>query len=504
MTGSEKTKRAGIPTNAVATSEWLDSRKFWGSGRGIVICAGGTQMFTNAWVLVWLLRRVLGCTLSMEIWHLGPSEMSSGMRGILEDNGATVVDASAVLRRYPAQISDGWQLKPYALIMSGFREVLMLDADNVPVVDPTFLFEQPEFARTGAIFWPDALDLSEANPIWQELELPAMQRTSFETGQILIDKSRHREALKTVLHLNEQAERYYSLVYGDKDTFLAAWLLAGSQHLLVPHRPITDRYVTYQRDLDGDIVFQHRTNAKWRYVGAQARSEGFVHEAACEEALRELRRTWNGRIFEPPTRSPAAIRMEQLIEGRLFIAARPGEEDRWVELLAYNQIGRGRDFDYQNWYVVEPEPGCYVLRIMNLHRVRYELHRKDDDHWVEPGDAGTSLTAAGVADGGGCGQDHVFSFVRDLSRAVLAGEGWTPETAEELRVALAALCKLDPQLANDVSDYASGAQDLDDTVRDGLLGLAAELKRLVGEFPRRHRLQSNTEMLSDRRFYVRP
>ena len=131
MTGSEKTKRAGIPTNAVATSEWLDSRKFWGSGRGIVICAGGTQMFTNAWVLVWLLRRVLGCTLSMEIWHLGPSEMSSSMRGILEDNGATVVDASAVLRRYPAQISDGWQLKPYALIMSGFREVLMLDADNV-------------------------------------------------------------------------------------------------------------------------------------------------------------------------------------------------------------------------------------------------------------------------------------------------------------------------------------------------------------------------------------
>jgi ADP-heptose:LPS heptosyltransferase len=39
-------------------------------GQGIVICAGGIRLFTNAWVCVQLLRR-LGCRLPIELWHLG-------------------------------------------------------------------------------------------------------------------------------------------------------------------------------------------------------------------------------------------------------------------------------------------------------------------------------------------------------------------------------------------------------------------------------------------------
>jgi len=378
---------------------WLDD-KFPGSGRGIVICAGGVQMFTNAWVLVWQLRKVLGCQLPIEVWHLGDAEMSTGMRSMLEELGAHVVDAYAVLARFPARIVDGWQLKPYALIMSGFREVLMLDADNVPVVDPSFLFDSPEFAATGAIFWPDVLDVAKDNPIWRELDLPAAQRTSFETGQILVDKSRHEDALKAVLRLNEDAERYYRLVYGDKDTFLVAWLLAGAPHQLAPYRPIADRHVLYQRDFGGTIIFQHRTNGKWKYSGEQARSDGFVYGESCAEALAELRRIWNGRIYEPPSRSPAAVRLEQAMEGRTFVAARPGEQDRQIELLAHCQIGKGRDFRHETWHVVELEPGCFALRIVGRHHTTLELLRRDDDNWIEDGvsDEAMSLTAAGGTD----------------------------------------------------------------------------------------------------------
>lgn len=32
-------------------------------GRGIVICAGGARLFTCAWVLIGILRRVVGCKL---------------------------------------------------------------------------------------------------------------------------------------------------------------------------------------------------------------------------------------------------------------------------------------------------------------------------------------------------------------------------------------------------------------------------------------------------------
>jgi hypothetical protein len=261
------TDNQDIIANAAPKREWLDRQEFPGAGRGIVICAGGVRMFTNAWVLVWQLRKVLGCQLPVEVWHLGPAEMSSGMRGMLENLGAKVVDAHEVLLRYPARIADGWQLKPYALIMSGFREVLMLDADNVPVVDPAFLFDRPEFVSTGAVFWPDVLDISQANPVWEEVGLPAMQRTSFETGQMLIDKGRHGDALATVLRLNEDAERYYRLIYGDKDTFLVAWLLARAPYLLAPHRPLTDRHVFYQRDFDGTSSSSIERTANGSMVG---------------------------------------------------------------------------------------------------------------------------------------------------------------------------------------------------------------------------------------------
>ncbi len=475
------------------------------SGRGIVICAGGVQMFTNAWVLVWVLRKVVGCRLPIEIWHLGSSEMSSGMRDMLEGLDAKVVDAFAVLSRFPARITDGWQLKPYALIMSPFREVLMLDADNVPAIDPTFLFERPEFAETGAVFWPDVLDIPEGNPIWKECGLPAERRRSLETGQILIDKQRHGRALKAVLYMNEEAERYYKLVYGDKDTFLVAWLATGSAFSLVPHRPFADRYVYYQRDFDGNAVFQHRTNGKWRYGDQQDRSEGFVHEANCLEALAELRRRWNGRIFEPPTRSLAAQRMERLMEGALFVVSRPGENDRELELLAGWQVGKGRDFDRESWCVAEPEPGRFVLRIFDRHRVRYELEQKGDDGWVGTtgADQAIRLTPADLADGKAA-PPRDFGFVRDVVEAVLADGGWSDDAADELRITLTTLCKVDPRLADDVADYAASDRAMDETARAGILDLATALKHAASRRPRRKGARSSIDMLFDHKFYVRP
>jgi hypothetical protein len=48
------------------------------------------------------------------------------------------------LGRFPHPSLGGWQLKPYSIVHCPFREVLFLDADNVPLRDPTFLFECDE------------------------------------------------------------------------------------------------------------------------------------------------------------------------------------------------------------------------------------------------------------------------------------------------------------------------------------------------------------------------
>ena len=136
------------------------------AGRGIVICAGGQRYFTCAWVLISVLRSVHQTKLPIQVWHLGRSEMSEAMQILLEEQGVEVVNAETVLHRYPAKVAGPWPLKPYAIAHSRFREVLSLDADTVPLADPGAILDWDLYRESGFLFWPDIIDLLEANPIW--------------------------------------------------------------------------------------------------------------------------------------------------------------------------------------------------------------------------------------------------------------------------------------------------------------------------------------------------
>ena len=105
------------------------------------------------------------------------------MAALLERLGARVIDATQRLRVHPADIRDGWQLKAYALVATHLREVLLLDADQVPTRDPQEVFGWPEYQAAGAVFWPDIVDLARDNPIWGLCGVEAEQRVSFESGQ---------------------------------------------------------------------------------------------------------------------------------------------------------------------------------------------------------------------------------------------------------------------------------------------------------------------------------
>jgi hypothetical protein len=281
-----------------------------GSGRGIVICAGGARIFTNAYVLLHVLRRTLGCRLPIEIWHFGSAELPASMAAALDPFEVELVDAQAYIDRTRLQIHDGWQLKSLAVAASAFGEVLLLDADQVPVADPAAVFDWPEYAGTGAVFWPDIMDLSASNEIWRVLGLEPATTTSLESGQLLVDRRRHQGTLALAVALNEQAEKLYRLIYGDKDTFLMAWKLTGAAFVIVPHQPYVDERCLVQRDFAGAPLFQHRTNSKWIYAGEQFRIPGAVFEAECLAALDELRKKWNGHVFAPPARSVEARAIE--------------------------------------------------------------------------------------------------------------------------------------------------------------------------------------------------
>src|SRR5258707_1101605 len=155
------------------------------AGRGLVICAGGERLFTCAWVAIGILRRHLGCRLPIQLWHLGPAEIGPPMRALLEEFDVEVVDALAPADRSAMRIVGGWELKPYAIVHSRFREVFLLDADNVPLIDPATLFDLPHYASAGAVFWPDIVRLRADNPIWAVCGVAFRSTPSFESGQLL-------------------------------------------------------------------------------------------------------------------------------------------------------------------------------------------------------------------------------------------------------------------------------------------------------------------------------
>ena len=379
------------------------------AGRGIVVCAGGARILTNAYVLVRMLRDTLDCTLPIEIWHMGSMEMPPLIAGLLEGLGCRIVDANEVSKKHPAAIYDGWQLKSYALLHSAFDDTLLLDADQVPLIDPETVFEWPEYRRAGAVFWPDIIELSARNPVWELVGLEPEDIRSWETGQIAVNKSRHWKSLWLVFEFNQRAEMFYDLVYGDKDTFLIAWLMTGAEHAFVPHPPFVDERYLVQRDFAGGGAFQHRTNCKWSLHEAPDCPPGFVHQDTCERYLDDLRKVWNGFVFTPPSRSHDAMETErELILQRAFTCFLGEAPPAEIELLDGHQIGKGRDFHWFNWYVESVAGGCRLV-ICDRTRPSFVLTRTPDGLWL-----GNALTAKA---------SNVVLQPRSVQAPIEAGDG---------------------------------------------------------------------------------
>lgn len=68
-----------------------------------------------------------------------------------------------------------------------FPEILHLDLVNVPVRDPTFLFNAPLYKRHGVVLWPDFVCESPANPVFRLLGFDCDPgEFTAECGQVLV------------------------------------------------------------------------------------------------------------------------------------------------------------------------------------------------------------------------------------------------------------------------------------------------------------------------------
>jgi hypothetical protein len=360
-------------------------------GAGIVIVAGGPRHYTNAWVCLTMLRRVLGCHLPIQVWYLSPHEMSPRMIELLQRFDVECVNAQEVQRRHPMRIAGGWECKPYALVHSPFKEVILLDADNVPLIDPATLLSWPEYRATGAVFWPDLGSLGREREIWEICRVAYRDEPEVESGQIVVDKERCWNALWLTLHLNDHSDYYYRHVNGDKETFHMAWRMLDQPYSMPPTRPVwitglvspgdpNFADVLLQHDFAGQPIFHHRTGAGWSAWGKNLRVPGFEHEVVCLDALRELRELWDGRVDVEQAVVAAPDAEAELLRARHVLYRLIGSDERVLTLLPGGKIGGGGSAWEQRWRV-EQGQGVRTLVVEGQFGVTCRLALGQDGIW---------------------------------------------------------------------------------------------------------------------------
>lgn len=308
-------------------------------GRGIIIPAGGPRLSINAWVCIRMLR-ALGCTLPIQVWYLGQDELNPAWESLVRQYNVECVNAHDYLDIMPHRMLHGWELKPYALANTKYEEVLLLDADNVPVVDPTYLFNDSEFLNRGTVFWPDFGRLSASRDAWKTFgNIPYRDEPEVESGQILIDTARcYRELDLCNWYMQNSRNYFFRHVHGDKEVFHLSWRKLGSEYAMPDYGIHALDGVMCQHDFLGNRVFQHRNLRKWDFY-YNPTTPGFAYEDTCLAFIRDLQAIWSPAASTLPTGQDIVSMRD--IDGKLFQYIRVGYDKRPMRFSRLGTIIEG-------------------------------------------------------------------------------------------------------------------------------------------------------------------
>ncbi|KAE9011747.1 hypothetical protein PF011_g9221, partial [Phytophthora fragariae] len=225
--------------------------------------------------------RDTGCELPVELWfrHDELTPENPVLTLLMESFGPVHLRQVFDERIY------GFNVKVHALYYSQFTSVLLLDADNFAVRDPTPLFASSAMKTFGAVFWPDfwspgnsIFNLHAQSLVWELLGLDYVEMLEQESGQVLVNRAISRPMLEQLLYYATHKPNLFTklkLVWGDKDLFRLAWLqmkknfyyndrrLPGTLGIVNQERQRYCGVTMVQYDLDGDtMLFWHRNTIK--------------------------------------------------------------------------------------------------------------------------------------------------------------------------------------------------------------------------------------------------
>ncbi|RLN36684.1 hypothetical protein BBJ28_00023950 [Nothophytophthora sp. Chile5] len=347
------------------------------------------KLIASAYATIRALRDVLGCHLPIEIWFR-PSEMRVVPDALAPLEKLAADDRAAEISFH--EIEDwkaiGYGTKVFAIYHSFFERVLFLDADNVPVRDPSFLFESREFEETGAVFWPDfwhptrtIFNIHSQSLVWELLDLPFVNMFEQESGQLLIDRRRHAEALELVSFFAFHRPNHFDkmrLAHGDKDLFRFAWLkLKAPFHMIQAAPAVAGKMINesfcgltmVQHDAQGEVLFLHRNSHK--LTGEPLRAPVDVRDRAIRRSRQksELRKQAKdeGRPVPDWKELDEMLRAQETQPPTLEPAEPDGYPDSavWTHLLSFNNASSRAHYVIET-YNADPEfpkqQNCYGQR----------------------------------------------------------------------------------------------------------------------------------------------
>ena len=273
------------------------------AGDGVVTCGEG-KYWPGLVVAVRMLRET-GCTLPVQIWHNGPvgEELSS-------DPLTRLIDAGEFRKRHQARVLRGWEIKTYAIMHSGFRRVLFIDADCYAVADPA-----PRFAlleETPFVYWED-LHCCIANVHYDWFGLSRESVFSIppiQGGQLFIDVAAFWREMMLTHWLCQHSDYTFGHGFGDQDMYRVALAVTGKAYRRIG--TANWRRVAFVCEHGGPL-FVHRCRSK--LIGKEPRSHRLLPMEARVLAIYRS-------LVPPPPPVPHHIKVARLRAVRRAILQR--------------------------------------------------------------------------------------------------------------------------------------------------------------------------------------
>ena len=249
-----------------------NGKKDKGGGNGVV----GAPNVAMAISTIQSIRFVLNSTLPIEIFYMGDTDLFPQQRTeLLKISSVAVHDLSPY---FTIQDSiKGWNMKPFAMLVSSFRHVILMDLDAVFLQKPDVILAYPKYLETGSLFFHDrtfgkrpqsALDrinklVTRPTDLFSRLRLMNLQTShELESGVVVIDKHKHLAGLAAACKLLDPDTPLFRPgdLFGDKEFFWIGFAIVGEVFAFANDYKIGEVGVASRIDRDGETLHQICSN----------------------------------------------------------------------------------------------------------------------------------------------------------------------------------------------------------------------------------------------------